>query len=144
MLIGGTLKLDFLTTRLITLDFTLPAAPTAQAVLDRLVPVNTIKGDEGLSLQGVILITLLALIGATALRGLGKVDEGFNKAKHNGVSTGERIIRTVERPAHVAKNRLGLPEEIPLDYRVFAALVRGEDPSAAVATPAPTTDTSAA
>ena len=69
-----------------------------------------------------------------------KVDEGFNKAKHNGVSTGERIIRTVERPAHVAKNRLGLPEEIPLDYRVFAALVRGEDPSAAVATPAPATD----
>jgi hypothetical protein len=73
-----------------------------------------------------------------------KVDEGFNKAKHNGVSTGERIIRTVERPAHVAKNRLGLPEEIPLDYRVFAALVRGEDPSAAVATPSPTTDNTAA
>jgi len=60
------------------------------------------------------------------------------------VSTGERIIRTVERPAHVAKNRLGLPEEIPLDYRVFAALVRGEDASAAVATPAPTTDNTAA
>jgi hypothetical protein len=73
-----------------------------------------------------------------------KVDEGFNKAKHNGVSTGERIIRTVERPAHVAKNRLGLPEEIPLDYRVFAALVRGEDPSAAVVTPAPTTDNASA
>jgi hypothetical protein len=58
-----------------------------------------------------------------------KVDEGFNKAKHNGVGTGERIIRTVERPAHVAKNRLNLPEELPLDYRVFAAHVaasRGE------------------
>jgi len=79
LLIGGTLKLDFLTTRLVTLDFTLPAAPAAQAVLDRLVPVNTIKGDEGLSLQGVMLITLLALIGATALHGLGKVDEGFNR-----------------------------------------------------------------
>lgn len=49
-----------------------------------------------------------------------KVDEAFNKAKHNGVGTGERIIRTVERPAHVAKNRLNLPEELPLDYRVFA------------------------
>jgi hypothetical protein len=31
---------------------------------------------------------------------------------------------------------LGLPEEIPLDYRVFAALVRGEDPSAETASPA--------
>lgn len=79
LLIGGTLKLDFLTTRLVTFDFALPAAPVAQAVLDRLVPVDTIKGDEGLSLQGVVLITLLALIGATALRGLGKVDEGFNQ-----------------------------------------------------------------
>ncbi|MFN9131766.1 MAG: hypothetical protein ACK5XO_03700 [Phycisphaerales bacterium] len=55
-----------------------------------------------------------------------------------------RIIRTVERPAHVAKNRLGLPEEIPLDYRVFAALVRGEDPSSAVVTPAPTPDNAGA
>jgi hypothetical protein len=62
-----------------------------------------------------------------------KVDEGFNKAKHNGVGTGERIVRTVERPAHVAKNRLNLPEELPLDYRVFAAHVaasRGEGSSA--------------
>jgi hypothetical protein len=66
-----------------------------------------------------------------------KVAEGFDKAKHNGVGTGERIVRTVERPAHVAKNRLNLPEEMPLDYRVFAAHVagtRGDTP-----TPAPTT-----
>jgi hypothetical protein len=59
-----------------------------------------------------------------------KVDEGFNKAKHQGLGTGERIVRTTERPAHVAKNRIGLPEEFPLDYRVFAALIRGEDPAA--------------
>ena len=59
-----------------------------------------------------------------------KVDEGFNKAKHNGVGTGERIIRTVERPAHVAKNRLGLPEELPLDFRVYGAFARGENPFA--------------
>jgi len=65
-----------------------------------------------------------------------KVDEGFNKAKHNGVGTGERIIRTVERPAHVAKNRLNLPEELPLDYRVFAAHVAGTRGDAA---PIPTT-----
>ena len=73
-----------------------------------------------------------------------KVDEGFNKAKHNGVSTGERIIRTVERPAHVAKNRLGLPEEIPLDYRVYGAFARGEDPFADASASAPTTDNAGA
>lgn len=64
-----------------------------------------------------------------------KVDEGFNKPKHNGIGTGERIIRTVERPAHVAKNRLNLPEELPLDYRVYGAFARGEDPFAAPHTP---------
>jgi hypothetical protein len=53
-------------------------------------------------------------------------DEGFNRRRVQGVGTGERVLRTTERPAHVAKNRLGLPEEIPLDYRVYAALVRGE------------------
>ena len=73
-----------------------------------------------------------------------KVDEGFNKAKHNGVSTGERIIRTVERPAHVAKNRLGLPEEIPLDYRVYGAFARGENPFAEASAPASTSDTAGA
>jgi len=78
LLIAGTLKLDFLTAKLATFDFATTTAPVAQAVLDRLVPVNTIKGDEGLSLHGVMLILMLALIGATALRGLGKVDEGYN------------------------------------------------------------------
>ncbi len=79
LLIGGTLKLDFLTAKLATFDIALPAALSAQALLDRLVPVDAIKGNEGLSLQGVVLIVMLALIGATALRGLGKVDEGFNR-----------------------------------------------------------------
>ena len=79
LLLAGTLKVDFLTARLASFDLALPGAPPAQALLDRLVPVDTIKGEEGLSLQGVALITMLALIGATALRGLGKVDEGFNR-----------------------------------------------------------------
>ncbi|MFA6313914.1 MAG: permease [Sterolibacterium sp.] len=79
LLIGGTLKLDFLTARLATFDFAMATAPAAQAVLDRLVPVNTIKGDEGLSLHGVVLIAMLVTIGATAVRGLGKVDEGYNR-----------------------------------------------------------------
>jgi len=47
-------------------------------------------------------------------------DEGFNKKKNRGVGTGERIMRTTERPAHIAKNRLGLPDEMPLDWREYA------------------------
>lgn len=47
-------------------------------------------------------------------------DEGFNRTRVQGVGTGERILRTSERPAHIAKNRLGLPEELPLDWQVLA------------------------
>ncbi|MEK6676406.1 MAG: ATP-binding protein [Planctomycetota bacterium] len=57
-------------------------------------------------------------------------DDGFGRKRVQGIGTGERIIRTTERPAHVAKNRLGLPDEIPLDFRIYAAFVRGENPLA--------------
>ena len=49
-----------------------------------------------------------------------QTDEGFNRKRVHGIGTGERIIRTAERPAHVAKNRLNLPEELPLDWNAYA------------------------
>jgi hypothetical protein len=55
-------------------------------------------------------------------------DQGFDRKRVQGIGTGERIVRTTERPAHVAKNRIGLPEEFPLDYRIYAAFCRGENP----------------
>ena len=47
-------------------------------------------------------------------------DEGFGRKKAKGIGTGERILRTAERPAHVAKNRLNLPDELPLDWNEYA------------------------
>lgn len=47
-------------------------------------------------------------------------DEGFGRKKARGLGTGERILRTTERPAHVAKNRLNLPEELPLDWNEYS------------------------
>jgi AAA domain len=49
-----------------------------------------------------------------------QTDEGFDRKRTQGLGTGERVIRTEERPAHVAKNRLGLPEELPLDWNAYA------------------------
>lgn len=49
-----------------------------------------------------------------------QTDEGFDRKRSQGIGTGERIMRTVERPAHVAKNRLSLPEEMPLDWDAYA------------------------
>ncbi len=49
-----------------------------------------------------------------------QTDEGFDRKRTQGIGTGERIVRTVERPAHMAKNRLSLPEEMPLDWNAYA------------------------
>ena len=50
-------------------------------------------------------------------------DEGFNRKKTRAIGDGQRVIYTTERPAHVAKNRLNLPDEIPLDYASYARCV---------------------
>lgn len=79
LLIAGTLKLDFLKTVLASASLPWDGAVAVQQVLDRWVPVNEATGAEGLSLQGAVLIGLLAIVGGVAWRGLGKVDEGFNR-----------------------------------------------------------------
>ena len=79
LLIAGTLKLDFLKAVVFSTALPWPGAAGVQQLLDSWVPVNAATGAEGLSLQGALLIILLAVIGATAWQGLGKVDEGFNR-----------------------------------------------------------------
>ena len=79
LLVGGTLKLDFLTTPLLSVELPWAAAVAIQNALNVLVPIDLLKGDEGLSVQGVILIGMLGLIALTAWRGLGKVDDGFTR-----------------------------------------------------------------
>ena len=51
-------------------------------------------------------------------------DEGFNRKKAKGKGTGERVVYTTERPAYVAKNRLNLPDELPLDWNVYAEFLK--------------------
>jgi hypothetical protein len=45
---------------------------------------------------------------------------GPTKGKARGTSTGERVMYTEERPAWQAKNRYGLPLELPLSWNAFA------------------------
>ena len=79
LLIFGTLQVRLL------LDsygsFTLPihGLDRAQDLLFRLVPFDAAKGEEGVSVQGAILVGLLVLIGLSAWRGLGEVHEGYNR-----------------------------------------------------------------
>ncbi len=79
VLIAGTLQVGLLKNSYVT--FHLPGvwAGQFQAWLDKVVPPNPALGIEGVSVQGVLLIGLLFVIGVTAWRGLNKVDEGFTR-----------------------------------------------------------------
>jgi hypothetical protein len=62
-----------------------------------------------------------------------KSDVGFNKKVVRGVTGGDRLLHTVERPAFLAKNRFGLPETLSLSWPELAAGI----PFYANATPDP-------
>jgi len=79
LLLAGTLKLDFLTDAYLQFDLPLAAAVSWQGVLDQLVPYDAAKGEEGVSIQGVMLIGMLALIGWSAWRGLENIQDGANR-----------------------------------------------------------------
>lgn len=78
ILITGTLQVGLFTNTIVSFDIYAAWGNGLQAILDRLVPANTALGIEGVSVQGVVLIGLLILIGITSIKGLGKVDQGFN------------------------------------------------------------------
>ena len=79
VLIVGTLGIDLFTGTYAEFNLPVSSAEGWQATLDRWVPYDAGKGEEGVSLQGVALIALLALIGVSAYLGLNQIDEGFNR-----------------------------------------------------------------
>lgn len=48
-------------------------------------------------------------------------DKGFNQKTKKAVGQGERVVYTEERPAYLAKNRLGLPHKMALDFSEYAS-----------------------
>jgi hypothetical protein len=52
-----------------------------------------------------------------------RTDLGFNKKATRGVSSGDRLAYTTERPAWLAKNRYGMPDSIPLSWAEFEKFV---------------------
>jgi len=78
LLIVGTLQVQFLTGSLFEIDLPMAGLDRMQAGLDRLVPYDASQGQEGVSVQGLVLISALIVIAITGWLGLNKVDEGYN------------------------------------------------------------------
>ena len=57
--------------------------------------------------------------------------EADGRGKAKGVSNGQRVLRTERNAAFDAKNRKGLPPEIPLDYAAYAFARDNRDAKAA-------------
>ena len=53
-----------------------------------------------------------------------KEDVGFNKTVSRGITTGDRLIYTNEKPAYYAKNRFSLPDAIPLAWQAFQEAIQ--------------------
>lgn len=58
-----------------------------------------------------------------------------DKGKKHKAQGGKRVVYTTHHPCWDAKNRHGLPEEIPLDYSQIAPHIPGSDTVAATAMP---------
>jgi hypothetical protein len=78
LLVVGTFQIGIL--KNVYLEFNLPVVgmDKFQSFLQNLVPFDPSKGEEGVNVQGAVLIGLLALIGLSSWEGLEKIHDGFN------------------------------------------------------------------
>ena len=79
LLLAGTLKVGLLTNTYGQITLPLNGTQALQSALDRLVPHDASRGEEGISVQGVILIGLLTLIGLASWKGFENIHEGFSR-----------------------------------------------------------------
>ena len=101
VLIAGTLKLWPLTATVGAVTLPLPWAESWQATLVRWVPFDAAKGEEGVSVQGSLLIMLLFAIGLAAWKGLENIVEGANRWTWIalGLAAATLLVRTVRGDA---------------------------------------------
>jgi uncharacterized membrane protein YraQ (UPF0718 family) len=79
VLIVGTLGIGLFKNTYAEITLPLDGANALQATLTRLVPFDPDQGQEGVSVQGLTLIGMLAVIGVSAWPGLNTIDERFNR-----------------------------------------------------------------
>ncbi|MDO8250527.1 MAG: permease [Rhodoferax sp.] len=116
LLIAGTLKLWPLTATVATVRLPLPWAEAWQATLFHWVPFDAARGEEGVSVQGSLLIVLLLLIGLTAYKGMENIVEGANR--WTWITLGLAATTLLVAALRLTARTEGL--ELALTGRVFA------------------------
>ena len=106
LLLSGTLKIPLLTNSYGKITLPISGLDRFQEFLNRIVPADAAKGQEGVSVQGAILIGLLFLIATAAWRGLGKISEGFNS--WTWISLGLVVLTLLAAAAGMATHAGGL------------------------------------
>jgi hypothetical protein len=119
VLIAGTLQVDLLTSSYAHITLPVAGMDRLQDTLYRWVPFDASRGEEGVTAQGAILIGLLLLIAITAWRGLGKVDQGYNR--WTGVSLALIGLTLMVAAMRIVPQAGGL--EIYFTGKMFAVLL---------------------
>ena len=76
LLVVGTFQIDILKSVYYQIDLALPGIHPLQERLFQLVPFDPSRGEEGVTVQGMFLIGMLALIGLSAWKGIEKIHDG--------------------------------------------------------------------
>lgn len=106
LLLAGTLKLGFLTGSWMEIRLPLPGAADSQAWLDRLVPYDGSKGEEGVSLQGALLIFMLCAAGIASWHGFERIQEGWTR--WTGAAVALTVATLLVAALHIEADATGL------------------------------------
>jgi uncharacterized membrane protein YraQ (UPF0718 family) len=118
LLLFGTLKVAPLTTAYASMSLRMPGAEPLQKSLLQLVPFDAARGEEGLSVQGLVLILMLVLIGVASWNGVDGIFEGFGRGIWIALAlTGATLLLAA---TVVTTNTSGV--EIGLTGRFFAVV----------------------
>ena len=78
LLVVGTFQLEFLKHVYVQVNLPIAGVDQLQNSLYQLIPFDPSIGEEGVTIQGAVLIGMLILIGLTSWKGIEKIHEGFN------------------------------------------------------------------
>ena len=79
LLVVGTFQIDILKQTYFQIELPIGEADAFQDFLNQLVPFDPTRGEEGVTVQGAILIGLLMLIGLASWKGIENIHAGFNR-----------------------------------------------------------------